>query len=527
MGALTLKSFPFELRGWDIEKFESLDPTDSFGTQTRVYISKNQIVQIEPDYDIQTSNTWLSDKGRQFFDEIFEVETQDKVKTDPWSALIDSLLKTLYIFDHCDKNTSKKYFFTIIFENLSIEMLSLLLVISKSYSFLKIRRANDVKLENDFESNFQLNLSSDKTQLKSSTLCLLLATNPRYEGYYLNLNLRQRLLKGNFKCFAIGSLINLTFTTSFLGSNLNIVRTLAEGNNLICQDLKNAQNPILITNTELHKRNDGKNVIKMLKMLNYNNVFNRTWTGLNVLNSSLNETGIHMLSNFKPFSLHDLTTFSSLYLLNVDMFNITDLKKIIELKALKFNKAPLEKKKLFIDQHHRINNNLQFHKKTGLFNYSYLPHSMFYENDETFINTRGFTKKTTKLIFRKKTKNSWQILRRIIKQFQNKLTFVNTEDNNHIFFNPKKITNFRNYISFHYSNSQNLSNIDFYLTSKNKPYFLKKNLIFKQKNIKIQSTKLQYWLNDYFSGGKDNYSHNSLVMGNCSKILRFENSNFF
>lgn len=35
MGALTLKSFPFELRGWDIEKFESLDPTNSFGFNTR------------------------------------------------------------------------------------------------------------------------------------------------------------------------------------------------------------------------------------------------------------------------------------------------------------------------------------------------------------------------------------------------------------------------------------------------------------------------------------------------------------
>ena len=35
MGALTLKSFPFELRGWDIEKFESLDPTNSFGSNTR------------------------------------------------------------------------------------------------------------------------------------------------------------------------------------------------------------------------------------------------------------------------------------------------------------------------------------------------------------------------------------------------------------------------------------------------------------------------------------------------------------
>ena len=71
MGALTLKSFPFELRGWDIEKFESIDPTDGFGISTRVYISKQQIIQIEPDHSETTSNAWLSDKGRQFFDGTF------------------------------------------------------------------------------------------------------------------------------------------------------------------------------------------------------------------------------------------------------------------------------------------------------------------------------------------------------------------------------------------------------------------------------------------------------------------------
>ena len=71
MGALTLKNFPFELRSWDIEKFESIDPTDGFGSGTRVYINKQQIVQIEPNYNENTTNAWLSDKGRQFFDSLF------------------------------------------------------------------------------------------------------------------------------------------------------------------------------------------------------------------------------------------------------------------------------------------------------------------------------------------------------------------------------------------------------------------------------------------------------------------------
>ena len=35
MGALTLKTFPFELRSWDIEKFWSFDLTDGFGSNTK------------------------------------------------------------------------------------------------------------------------------------------------------------------------------------------------------------------------------------------------------------------------------------------------------------------------------------------------------------------------------------------------------------------------------------------------------------------------------------------------------------
>ena len=117
MGALTLKSFPFELRGWDIEKFESIDPTDGFGINTRVYISKQQVVQIEPDQSKNVSNAWLSDKGRQFFDGIFGVWSKKNkhnqewiLKKEHWQKNIKTLLKTIYLFEHCAAKTKKKYY---------------------------------------------------------------------------------------------------------------------------------------------------------------------------------------------------------------------------------------------------------------------------------------------------------------------------------------------------------------------------------------------------------------------------------
>jgi NADH dehydrogenase/NADH:ubiquinone oxidoreductase subunit G len=543
MGALTLKSFPFELRGWDIEKFESIDPTDGFGSNTRVYISKDQIIQIEPDYNVNTFNTWLTDKGRQFYDGIFGSwstgkNKNDELNTKSWSNIIKTITKTLYMFEHCNNQRSKNHFFTIVFENVGLEVLSLLIIISQNYPFIVLKRAENVKLNNDLESNFQLNAASDKTKLSTSTLCLLISNNPRYEGYYLNLNLRQRFFKGNFKCLAIGSVIDLTFPISFLGSNLNTIRSISEGNHFICQDIKSSVNPMLVINSELLKRNDGNNTVEILKMLKYANIFNTYWNGFNLLTPSLSETGNQSVAKLMPLSNKDLLNFSALYFLNVATANVSYFKKLTEAKLLNYSisnsKKELAIKKLFLDQNSNFENNLnEFNKLSDkesktLVNYFHLPNSMFYENEDTFINTEGLVKRTTKLIFRKKTKNNWQILRKFFKQFKTQITFINEKNNNIIFFNSKKINNFKNFIHFHFIATQSLTNLNFYLNIRTKPFILNDNSKkFKSSTKKIYDTKLKYWLDDFFSGGKDEYSQNSLILTNCSKILRTENTNFF
>jgi len=539
MGALTLKSFPFELRGWDIEKFESIDPTDGFGSSTRVYVSKDQIVQIEPDYNSHTFNTWLTDKGRQFFDGIFGTWSSEKqnnvikLEKGPWVSIFNDIIKTLYLFDHCNYQKSKKHFFTIVFENLSVEVLTLLVMISNNYSFIRLRRAENIKINNDLESDFQLNTAADKIKLNDSTLCLLVSINPRYEGYYLNLNLRQRFLKGNFKCLSLGSLTDLTFPVTFMGSNTKILKTIVEGNNLICQDLKFSKNPILIFNHELLKRNDGKNIVEMLKTLNNSKIFNKCWNGLNNLAPGLTNVGTLSTHNFLPFSEKDLNNFSSLYFLNVGVNNIANLHKIAESKLLNFSHydKKINTNKLFLDQNSNYNNNSTLYTKLmkndkEFNNYYYLPNSMFYENEETFINTEGLIKRTSKLIFKKQTKNNWQILRKVFKQFKLNLNCLNNKENQLINFNSNKISNFKNFMYFQYFATQSLTNLNFYLSVKNKSFIIN-NIKFKPKTNKINNTKLKYWLDDFFSGSKDEYSQNSLILTNCSKILRGESTNFF
>ena len=130
MGALTSKSFPFELRSWEVENFKSIDPTDGLALSTKIYVSKNQVIQIEPEYNIHNSNIWITDKGRQFFDSIFGVLSQKKsnnsIQLTPmfWLTLTQNIIKTFYLIDQGKKISEKLQFFTIIFENLSLEAVS-------------------------------------------------------------------------------------------------------------------------------------------------------------------------------------------------------------------------------------------------------------------------------------------------------------------------------------------------------------------------------------------------------------------
>ena len=412
MGALTLKTYPFELRGWEIHKFKSLNPTDSFIYSTVVYLNKNNIVQIEPFYNFY-GNSWLNDKARHFFDTFFDIySNNNKIKTN-WLKLYNKILIKIYTFEHCSRQINCNYFFTVVFDYLSIELLGLFIFISKNYSFVNLKQIQFFNnISTDFEAHFQINsLVVNKKTLINSNFCFLIATNPRYEGTILNLTLRQRVLKKNFKCILIGSIVNLMFPVLFFGTNTNIIKTITEGNNFICQNVKYSVNPFLIYNTELFKRTDNKTISSVLKMLFYFKYFNSTWCGYNTLSLSISEVGMLMLNQTAKLTYKNLNNFSLIYFININVSQVSFIKKIIELNLFKHtcinNLGCLRflDRTLVLDQNYIKNNNLQLSNKIKA-DYLHIPINTFFENNFTFINTEGFVKKTNKIIYKNKIKSN-------------------------------------------------------------------------------------------------------------------------
>merc|ERR1712238_202113 len=115
MGALTLKSFPFVLRSWNVKSYVSFDPTDSFSQETLVYVNKSQVVKIEPQFNDKSLHPWLTDKGRLFFDSLFgktSVSGTQEVRVSAlWSNLFESVTRMLYVLNLCDFKYAQKFFF--------------------------------------------------------------------------------------------------------------------------------------------------------------------------------------------------------------------------------------------------------------------------------------------------------------------------------------------------------------------------------------------------------------------------------
>ena len=193
MGALTLKTFSDESREWEFIEGEAFDPTDSFGASLRLSIKENQIFLAEPN---DPKTPWLTDKGRLFFDSTFEMSF---TKSTNWRKTFNNILEIIYFIDHLNLHKRNVFSFIFVFENLSLETLNILYLLKQNCSFIEMRKADSYKDLNDFESQYQLGSSVEKPKLHMATLGILINTNPRHEGYLLNINLRQRFLKGNFK----------------------------------------------------------------------------------------------------------------------------------------------------------------------------------------------------------------------------------------------------------------------------------------------------------------------------------------
>ena len=515
VGALTSKPYPFVGRSWELKKVSSIDTSDGFGVNVQVYLKNNKVIKVLPGYN---NIQWISDKTRFLFDGMFSTNrnvnkfflTKNEKTNLSWKNSFKKIITLIYLQDHLSRHLLRiNPFIIILEETLSIETLSILLLIQKKYPFLLLRKANETKISNDFEEALQLN----NLNFEESDACLLVGVNPRYETPYLNLKLKKRFMKGNFQVFSINPKTNLTFPTVCLGSSLKKFKSIVEGNSSICSNFKNNKNLLTITNTELFNRNDSFGISQLFNV--FVELNSKTKGSFNLLNTSINESGLNILNSFKNLKKNELNKIAGLFFINNNSKTMLMFNNIIELQLLNYFDS-INANTFLIEQNSECLA-LQETGKINILNYLYLPNNVFFESFGSYINTTGETKKTSKIVSSmQNTKDDWQILRKIFGSLQKINYLSNNKYNTLIGYSCNNLFNFKNFTNFLFLTTKSLSKNSAYLKNENQKFKLKK----KFKKFKLMNTQFKKWIEDFYIGGFDNYSKNSKTMTSCSIVLR-------
>ena len=540
VGALTSKPYPFVNRSWELKNVNSIDFSDGFGTPIQVFIKNNLIVKVLPGYEKTSSKTnWISDKTRFSFDGMFSPErilqnflgSKKSYVPLSWQELFKEFFFTLYFQNHLLKHCYQPSQITLCLgKETSVEVLSVLKILSCKHPFFKLRQAEPQHINIDVGQNYLLNSNLSASKILTSDTCLLIGMNPRYDGSLLNLKLKSRYLKGNFKVINIGSLCNLTFSSTNISSNTKILKSLVEGNNLFCQEFVHALNPILISNTEVFKRKDSFGLTTMVQFLiKYVSSFSQCENNnqLNILNLSANSAGFSNICNLKAIKNKDFKDSTGVYFIN-ESLSTSNIRKLLNLKLLNIFQDFTHNSRILITQNNHLNTKLimSFKKCFNLNNHLHLPNTVLFEASGTYINTEGVINKTPKIVTPTgQTKSDWQIIRKIFSYSKKMLFMTHFSNNNKISFNTNSIFHFRNYIGFHYYAISDLNILAFKLLKK----FTTCDTVlpkFKTKKKKLYSSQLRFWLNDFYIEGKNSNSNYSSTMVQCSKLSRLINTNF-
>ena len=543
VGALTSKPYPFVSRSWELKNVNSIDFSDGFGTNIQVSLKNNSIIKINPEYDTHANTiNWISDKTRFAFDGMFSPERVLKgfirsgvgktTTLNTWKTLLDEIILTLYFQDHLNKHFFHTNSLYIVFDaNVSLEIVNLLRMFSNKYSFIKLRKAENSLKNNDLEQNFRTSNHNKLTQqLNNSNICLLVGLNSRYESSSLNVKLRKRYLAGDFKVFSLGASSDLTFPVSYLGLNVENLKSIVEGNNVFCQELASTK-PTIIASSSIYQRKDSETILTLLQAIGKasSNEQNYTNDYVNIISSAINETGVNYLNKFKTFSENDLNSSSGLYFLNTSS-RTSNLKKVINLKLLKYLEINDQLPKFYLEQNNGLftNTSITTNSAYKVYNYLNLPNSTFFETSNTFLNTEGIFKKTVKFISTsKQTKEDWQIIRKIFACSKG-INFTNNyKDNDLLSFNNNNLNKIKNFTGFlSIANGSITTRANTHLLKPISDSFVQPINVTKEKKHKVFGTKLKIWIHDFYIGGKDLYSKQSSTMVKCSKALRNDKHTF-
>ena len=472
VGALTSKPYAFKARPWEIRVNESVDLTDSTGSNIYVNFKESEIIRILPKSNLEINETIISDKARFSYD---AVKSQRLLKTFKNSnvntkTFIQSNWKN--IFNEIDIILeNKKNVLIVVDKELDLESLNILQKLNNTFkNQIQIRLLNNYSSENSFTGEYITNKISEIKNL--SKFCFIFSSNLRLESAIINTKIRAKFLDQNFNVFGCGSNFKSSFPLEFVNLNFSNLLKIVEGKVLNLSKLFiAAKSPLVVIGDNISKRFSRINtLISFVKNIMPTAVI------LN-LKEACNSSGAELL-NIKGLSKNDILKSNTIFAVNLD--------DNISVRTI-LNQINNEKTILWLNTHG---------SQIGMKANYILPITTSFETEGVYLNLENRPQKSLRTLSGVGDMRSPSSIFNCIKEEYNFSNFLG-----YVYELVEKTKNFTN-----------LKNV------------LLRGSLFNPNQISNVSLYPAKSMEDFYTKGK--FSKNSSVMSQCSQEIRKSSTNF-
>lgn len=291
VGALTSKPYAYKARPWELKKTETIDVLDAVGCNIRVDSRGNEVLRILPRLNEEINEEWVSDKTRYGFEGLkFQrldkpyLRKGGKLQAVSWNEALDALHDVV-------AKTSPDKIGAIAGDLADCESMFALKTFLDSLGVKSYDcRQDGANYDSSDRASYIFNAGI--ANIEKSDLVLLIGANPRYEASLVNTRIRKTHLQNNMPVAIIGADVDLTYPSTYLGADVNIIEDLISGKHPFAEKLSKSKNPLIILGNSVFKRADSYAVYASAqKLAQKYNAIREDWSGLNTLQKAASRVG--------------------------------------------------------------------------------------------------------------------------------------------------------------------------------------------------------------------------------------------
>lgn len=375
VGALTSKPYAYKARSWELKKTESIDISDAVGSNIRIDSRGMEVMRILPRVNEEINEEWISDKTRFMYDGLKYqrldqpmVRIDGKLQRTTWEVALSEIKKIFTSNMPSDISI-------LIGKTVDTETICSLKILAEDMQIKDLIVAGNIRANKDNAMSYMFNTTI--AGIEKSDLCLLVGANPRYDASMVNLRIRKRYLKGNYKIASIGITDDQTYLVNHLGDSIKILDDIIAGKSEFCSDLEKSKYPIIIVGDSLLYHEDSMAIqYKLNQICKKYNIIRSDWNGYNILHKySAAISSLLMGIDYKKNYIDILSSSKVLYLVDEDDVDLSNISK----------------DSVVIYQGHHGDKNA--HRADII-----LPSSAYTEKSSTYVNLEGRVQRTKQAV---------------------------------------------------------------------------------------------------------------------------------